>query len=52
MALIDESIRSVEANGDLNYMPELLRVKGGLLLSVPQPRGNDVGNVLHAVASN
>jgi len=41
MALLDESIRSTEANGDLCYMPELLRVKGGLLLSAPQPRGDD-----------
>ncbi len=32
-ALIDETIRSVEANGDITYMPELLRVKGGLLLA-------------------
>ncbi|RWE44089.1 MAG: transcriptional regulator [Mesorhizobium sp.] len=30
-APIDETIRSVEANGDLCYMPELLRVKGNLV---------------------
>ena len=41
MALLDVSVRSVEANGDLCYVPELLRVKGGLLLSAPQPRGDD-----------
>jgi predicted ATPase/DNA-binding winged helix-turn-helix (wHTH) protein len=41
MMLLDESILSVEANGDLCYMPELLRVKGGLLLSAPQPTGDD-----------
>lgn len=35
--LIGETIGQVEANGDLCYMPELLRVKGGLLLSLPQP---------------
>ncbi|HET9412747.1 MAG TPA: winged helix-turn-helix domain-containing protein [Pseudolabrys sp.] len=35
VALIDETIRLCEANGDLVYMPELLRVKGGLLLSMP-----------------
>lgn len=33
VALIDETIRRVEANGDDLYLPELLRVKGGLLLS-------------------
>ena len=37
MTLIDDTIRMVEANGDAGYMPELLRVKGGLLLSMPQP---------------
>lgn len=38
--LVDETIESVEANGDLCYMPELLRVKGRLLLTAPQP-GDD-----------
>jgi len=41
MTLLDESIRSMEANGDLCYMPEFLRVKGGLLLSMPQPKSDD-----------
>jgi len=36
-ALIDETIRRVETNGEALYMPELLRVKGGLLRSSPQP---------------
>ncbi|RUU14488.1 transcriptional regulator [Mesorhizobium sp. USDA-HM6] len=31
LALTNETIRSVEANGDLCYMPELLRVKGNLV---------------------
>src|SRR6516225_9653848 len=31
MELINEAVRSVEANGDLIYMPELLRVKGNVL---------------------
>jgi predicted ATPase/DNA-binding winged helix-turn-helix (wHTH) protein len=35
--LIDESIRQVEVSGEMFYMPELLRVKGGLLLSMPEP---------------
>jgi predicted ATPase/DNA-binding winged helix-turn-helix (wHTH) protein len=37
IALVDETMRVVEANEDFCYMPELLRVKGGLLLSLPQP---------------
>ena len=37
LALIDETIRLVEANGDLSYMPESLRVKGRLLLAMPRP---------------
>ena len=41
MILIEETIRSVEANGELTYMPELLRVKGGLLLSLPDRGGED-----------
>ena len=38
LSLIDDGIRQVEKNGDFIYMPELLRVKGALLLSMPQPR--------------
>lgn len=34
VTLIDETIRLVEANGALSYMPELLRVKGSILLSM------------------
>lgn len=41
MTLIDETIRLVDANGDLSFMPELLRVKGGLLLSMSQPNRDD-----------
>lgn len=37
MRVIDDGIRLVEVNGDLIYMTELLRVKGVLLLSTPQP---------------
>jgi predicted ATPase len=39
-ALINEAIQSVETNGDACYMPELLRLRGGLALAAPQP---DVG---------
>lgn len=38
LRLIDDGMRQVETNGDFIYMPELLRVKGALLLSMPQPR--------------
>jgi tetratricopeptide (TPR) repeat protein len=38
---IDETIRRVETNGDVSYMPELLRVKAGLLRSMPAPRLGD-----------
>jgi predicted ATPase/DNA-binding winged helix-turn-helix (wHTH) protein len=41
MTLIDETIHLVETNGDLFFMPELLRVKGGLLLSMPSSNGDD-----------
>jgi predicted ATPase/DNA-binding winged helix-turn-helix (wHTH) protein len=41
ITLVDETIRRVEANGDVSYMPEVLRVKGGLLLSMPQPSVDD-----------
>ena len=34
---LDEVIPRVETNGNLVYLPELLRVKGGILLSMPQP---------------
>lgn len=35
--IIDETIHAALADGDLVYMPELLRVKGEVLLSMPQP---------------
>jgi len=37
IALIEETIRLVEENGDVAYMPELLRVKGNALLLMPEP---------------
>ncbi|ESY86457.1 transcriptional regulator [Mesorhizobium sp. LNHC229A00] len=36
LALLDDTILSVEANGDLCYMPELLRLKGCLVLASVQ----------------
>lgn len=38
--LIDDAIRLVEQNGDHLYMPELLRMKGKVLLSLPQPEAH------------
>ncbi|MCK1425413.1 winged helix-turn-helix domain-containing protein [Bradyrhizobium sp. 180] len=35
--LVDEAIRLVEQGGDHLYMPELLRMKGRILLSLPEP---------------
>ncbi|MBR0842815.1 winged helix-turn-helix domain-containing protein [Bradyrhizobium liaoningense] len=35
--LIDEAIRLVEQSGDHLYMPELLRLKAGVLLALPEP---------------
>ncbi len=40
MKLTDETIRSVGVNGDACYAPELLRVKGVLLLSASEPDRN------------
>lgn len=36
-ALIEQSLRRVETSGEMFYMPELLRVKAGLLLSMTEP---------------
>jgi hypothetical protein len=41
MTLVDDSIRLIEANGELLYMPEALRVKGSVILSIPQRRAHD-----------
>jgi predicted ATPase len=38
LALVDETIKLVASNGAVSYMPELLRMKGSLLLAMPQPR--------------
>jgi predicted ATPase/DNA-binding winged helix-turn-helix (wHTH) protein len=46
IARLDETIGLVEANGDLSYMPELLRVKGSLLLLKPQPSYADAETCL------
>ena len=41
MSLIDETIQLVEAKGDTVHMPELLRLKGALFVSKPQPCAAD-----------
>jgi predicted ATPase/DNA-binding winged helix-turn-helix (wHTH) protein len=41
LALADETIGQVQANGDLVRMPEALRVKGSVLLSLPRRRPRD-----------
>jgi tetratricopeptide (TPR) repeat protein len=41
MSLMDETLRLVEANGDLVFMPELLRVKGNALLSLVESESGE-----------
>ena len=41
ITLIDETVRLVETNGDLAFMPESLRVKGRLILSMRQPNEDE-----------
>ncbi len=44
MTLIDETIMLIEENENLLYMPEALRVKGSVLLSMPQRQVYDAEN--------
>jgi predicted ATPase len=41
ISLIDESLAQVETNGNLVYIPELLRMKGVILLLLPEPNRNN-----------
>jgi predicted ATPase/DNA-binding winged helix-turn-helix (wHTH) protein len=41
ITLIEETIRLVEANGGLAYMPESLRVKGRLILAMREPNEDE-----------
>jgi predicted ATPase/DNA-binding winged helix-turn-helix (wHTH) protein len=41
VTLIDEMIRLVEGKGGTSYMPEMLRLKGSILLAMPLPRIED-----------
>jgi predicted ATPase/DNA-binding winged helix-turn-helix (wHTH) protein len=36
--LVEETARLIETKGYISYVPELLRVKGGILLTMPGPR--------------
>jgi len=38
LSLIDATIRLAQTNGDVCYMPEILRVKASLLLRLPEPK--------------
>jgi predicted ATPase/DNA-binding winged helix-turn-helix (wHTH) protein len=44
MAIVEEAISAVQASGDLCYLPELLRLKGQLLLSTRQINGGSAEN--------
>jgi len=46
MTLMDDTIRTCEANGDLVYMPDLLRVKGSVLLAGTPPSDEDAAHCL------
>ena len=41
MTLVDETIGLVETRGGTSYIPELLRLEGGILLAMPEPRIED-----------
>jgi len=41
LALVEDTLRRVEANGDLLHVPEALRVKANALLALPEPRVDD-----------
>jgi hypothetical protein len=41
IAHIDETIRMIEARGELSYLPEALRVKGNVILSMPPHAPDD-----------
>jgi predicted ATPase/DNA-binding winged helix-turn-helix (wHTH) protein len=41
LTLLDETVRLIEAKGDTSYMPELLRLKGSILLAMPEPGLDD-----------
>jgi predicted ATPase/DNA-binding winged helix-turn-helix (wHTH) protein len=46
LALVGESIRRIETNGDLVHMPEALRVKAAALFRLPHPRADEAERCL------
>jgi predicted ATPase/DNA-binding winged helix-turn-helix (wHTH) protein len=46
MLLLDNAMQQVNAGGDTCYLPELLRVKAGLLQSIAPPRAGDAETCL------
>jgi predicted ATPase len=46
LALVGESIRQIEMNGDLVHMPEALRMKADALLRLPHPRAGEAERCL------
>jgi predicted ATPase/DNA-binding winged helix-turn-helix (wHTH) protein len=50
LRLVDDGIGLVETNGDMINMPELLRVKGAVLSSKPEPRVDEAEtNLIHSL---
>jgi predicted ATPase len=41
VTLLDETIRLIDAKGGTTYLPEVLRLKGSILLAMPKPRSKD-----------
>jgi predicted ATPase/DNA-binding winged helix-turn-helix (wHTH) protein len=46
LKVLDDTIGLVDANGDLLYMPELLRLKGTILLTMPRPQQDEAEKFL------
>jgi predicted ATPase/DNA-binding winged helix-turn-helix (wHTH) protein len=46
LTLVDETLRLIKAKGDTSYLPELLRLKGGILAGLPKPRIADAETCL------
>lgn len=38
LTLFDETVRQIEMRGDFSYLPEVIRLKGNILLAMPNPR--------------
>ena len=46
LSLLDETQQLIEAKGYTSYLPELLRLKGRILLAMPEPRADDAEKCL------